>query len=223
MKRTLLFKESLMEKLAETTPETPAETTAAETTAAETTAAETTAAETTLETAVETTAAETTLETAPETTAETTAESMPGSTINTVETVKTSIEKLSATSKATIQAINSIIIPNVTSWDSFTEVSGKNGGEIYYQLSDDGGQTWYYLNGGWVKAGESDYNTAKEINERIRDFPIDKGQMLFKAFFVTDFNSEMQLLDISIAFSQKFDEAVAAARRRGPEQSGSYR
>ncbi len=114
----------------------------------------------------------------------------------------TAVEKL--TCKAILQPVNSLVVPNTASWDSFVEVSSKNNGEIYYQLSDDNGKTWYYWkNNNWIEAGESDYNIAKEVNEQIKNFPAAAGQILFKAVFTNDCKSEMQLLDIEITFSQE--------------------
>lgn len=95
---------------------------------------------------------------------------------------------------------NSSFTPSsVSFWSAFTETASKDGGEIYYQLSDDNGATWYYWDGvGWAAAGSSDYSTATEINANITTFPISAGQILFKAFLESDGSQFVQLDEITI-------------------------
>jgi len=47
-----------------------------------------------------------------------------------------------ATDIPTIEPTASLQPASVTTWDSIVETATKNGGEIYYQLSDDDGSTW---------------------------------------------------------------------------------
>ena len=100
----------------------------------------------------------------------------------------------------TIQPIASYQPVEITSWTAFSEVANKNGGEIYYQLSDDDGTTWYWWDGGtWVAAVSStDYNTATEVNNNISEFPVDNLRILFKAFLVGDGTQQVQLDTITI-------------------------
>jgi len=84
-------------------------------------------------------------------------------------------------------------------WDSFTETAAKNGGEIYYQLSDDNGAAWQYWNGSsWVTVGGSDYNTASVVNANIRSFPAANEQIKFRAFLESDGAQLVQLDNINI-------------------------
>lgn len=90
----------------------------------------------------------------------------------------------------------------IDSWSSFAETATKNGGEIYYQLSNDDGATWQYWNGSsWVAVGVSDYNTAIVINTNISDFSISNEQIMFKAFLESDGTQQVQLDDVSISFT----------------------
>ncbi len=145
-------------------------------------------------------ATESVTESAPESATE---ESATESVVETGVSKEPSKDKVQTLYKATIQPVSSMVVPNLASWDSFTESSSKNGGNIYYQLSDDNGLTWYYWNNKWVPAGENDYNTAEIISDKIKDFSTDSGQIMFKAVFECELKSEIQLLDITIAFSQK--------------------
>ena len=49
--------------------------------------------------------------------------------------------------KPAISPVASLIPSSLASWDSFSETATKNGGEVYYQLSNDNGTTWKYWNG----------------------------------------------------------------------------
>lgn len=83
-------------------------------------------------------------------------------------------------------------------WNAFAEVATKNGGEIYYQLSDDG-INWYYWNGtAWAAAGASNYNTAVEVDANIVDFTTTSGQIAFKAFLEGDGTQQVQLDSVTI-------------------------
>ncbi len=93
---------------------------------------------------------------------------------------------------------NSYTESNVDQWTSFTEVAEKNSGEIYYQLSDDDGVTWYYWNGtSWTTAGTSNYNTADVINSNISDFPATTKTISFKAFLEGDGTQFVRLDSVS--------------------------
>lgn len=89
---------------------------------------------------------------------------------------------------------------NFASFSSFSETAVKNGGEIKYILSNDGGSTWKYYNAGWV-ASDGTYsqaNTAIEINTNIATFPAGNGNFLFKAYLHSDGTQLVQLSNVSI-------------------------
>ena len=87
-------------------------------------------------------------------------------------------------------------------WTSFIETAAKNGGEIYYQLSDDDGSTWQYWNGSsWVTAGASNYNTATVVNTNIGSFDTSAEQILFRAFLESDGSQFVQLDNVNVVFS----------------------
>ncbi|MEZ4210871.1 MAG: DUF2341 domain-containing protein [Candidatus Paceibacterota bacterium] len=71
---------------------------------------------------------------------------------------------------------NPSILPNnpvsFTSLSDFTEISVKNGGEIKYQISNDGGVTWYWYNSGWIatSSGYTESNIASEVGSNIASF-----------------------------------------------------
>ncbi len=71
---------------------------------------------------------------------------------------------------------------------SFTETATKNDGEIKYQISNDGGTTWYWYNSGWTTTvtGYAEANTATVINSNIGSFPEGDGSFLFRAYLHSD-------------------------------------
>jgi len=98
-------------------------------------------------------------------------------------------------------------VSGLDAWSAFTEVANKNGGEIYYQISD--GATWYWWNAGWIPAniglGTTDYNPASEVNANISSFPTVSGQILFKAFLASSGTQLVQLDEIKISCAQYYD------------------
>lgn len=113
------------------------------------------------------------------------------------------------TTQPTIEPNDVFAPPSVDVWSSFTETATKDGSaEVYYQLSDDGGATWYYYDGvSWVPAGISDYNTATEVNDAIDEFDTTEGQIVFQAFLVSDGTEQIQLDEVTIgcALQQEYD------------------
>jgi len=88
-------------------------------------------------------------------------------------------------------------------WSSFSETATKNGGEIYYQLSDDGGNTWRYWDGGnWSTAGGSNYNTATDVNTNIFNFPTSSASIMFKAFLSSDGTQQVQLDNVRVGWGE---------------------
>jgi len=101
----------------------------------------------------------------------------------------------------TIEPAASFTSADIMAWNSFQEASTKNGGEIYYQLSDDDGTIWQYWNGSaWAVAGAADYNTASVVNANIATFPATNQQLMFKAFLSSDGSQLVQLDTVSISY-----------------------
>ncbi|MEA3420326.1 MAG: LamG-like jellyroll fold domain-containing protein, partial [Acidobacteriota bacterium] len=105
--------------------------------------------------------------------------------------------------QTTLRPLKSLFISELEEWTGFIEMADKNGGEIYYQLSDDNGNTWMYLDGkDWLVAkNNSDSNTANEIDKYISKFPTDAGQIIFKAFFYSDCQAPIKLIGLSIDYN----------------------
>jgi len=108
-----------------------------------------------------------------------------------------------STDSPTISNTNSFTPATITSWTSFVETSTKNGGEIYYQLSDDDGVTWKYWNGSaWVAVSEvTDYNTASIVNTYISQFPTANKKLKFKAFLESDGSQLIELDNIEVGYN----------------------
>jgi len=106
------------------------------------------------------------------------------------------------TSAPAIYPTVSYSAPGIQSWTSFTETATKNGGEIYYQLSDDNGTTWQYWTGlAWATAGVSNYNTASIINTNISSFSTSIEQVKFRAFLESDGIQQVQLDNVNIGLT----------------------
>lgn len=108
-----------------------------------------------------------------------------------------------ASDSPTIYPNNSLTMPKAVSWNSFTETATKNGGEIYYQLSDDDGATWKYWNiNTWTTAGAGNYNIATDINTNIPTFSTSTNQIKWKAFLSGSGSQQVILDNISITYTQ---------------------
>jgi prepilin-type N-terminal cleavage/methylation domain-containing protein len=94
-------------------------------------------------------------------------------------------------------------VPGVTSWASFAETAEKDGGEIYYQISNNNGSTWKYWTGSaWATAvGATDYNLATVINTNIPTFTIVNAQITFRAFLESDGAQLVQLDNVNVGFN----------------------
>ena len=100
-----------------------------------------------------------------------------------------------------IQPTTSFQPASISTWSSFQETATKNGGEIYYQLSDDDGTIWQYWDGGaWAIAGAADYNIATVINSNIATFPTTNSKLMFKAFLSSDGSQLVQLDTVRIEY-----------------------
>ncbi|MFH0819704.1 MAG: hypothetical protein V1892_01590 [bacterium] len=101
-------------------------------------------------------------------------------------------------------SINPIVSFNssaVSMWTGFSEAAIKNGGQIYYQLSDDDGANWYYWNNNvWALAGSTNYNTASVINANINSFPAVNKKINFKTFLSSSGTEQVQLDSVTISY-----------------------
>lgn len=108
-----------------------------------------------------------------------------------------------ATDKPTIKPITSLNPVNVVTWNSLTETATKNGGEIYYQLSNDDGATWKYWNGSvWATAGATNYNGASAINTNISTFSAASKKIMWKAFLESNGSQQVILDNIAIGYTE---------------------
>ena len=105
------------------------------------------------------------------------------------------------TDNPSVQPATSFQPASVSTWSSFIETATKNGGDIYYQLSDDDGSTWQYWDGGaWAVAGAADYTIATDVNSNITSFPAANGKLMFNAFLSSDGTQLVQLDTVQIGY-----------------------
>lgn len=117
------------------------------------------------------------------------------------------------TIEPTIQPASSFEPTDVDVWSSFEETATKEGSaEIYYQLSDDNGNTWQYWNGSaWaVVTSATEYNTATDVHANIAAFDASAGQLLFRAFLVSNGADQAQLDAITIGYQEPASGGGAA-------------
>ncbi|MCH7492608.1 prepilin-type N-terminal cleavage/methylation domain-containing protein [Patescibacteria group bacterium] len=103
----------------------------------------------------------------------------------------------------TIEPTASFVPADLVGWTDFQETATKNGGEIYYQLSDDDGTTWYYWDGGaWVVAGATDYNIASDVGSNISQFTTASGKIMFRAFLASDSTQLVILNNVRVVYEK---------------------
>jgi len=56
-----------------------------------------------------------------------------------------------------------------------TDSEGNILGSLDFQISNDGGTTWYYWNAGWMVAGLNDWSSEFDIQDNIASFPFVTG------------------------------------------------
>ncbi len=102
----------------------------------------------------------------------------------------------------TIQPTKSFVADDLQQWQFFEEQAKKNGGEIYYQLSDDNGATWQYWNGNrWRQIRNArDYNTATVVNSQLRLFSTSNRRLMFRAFLSSDGTQLISLDNIRVGY-----------------------
>ncbi len=104
---------------------------------------------------------------------------------------------------------------DILHWTGFREAATKNGGEIAYQLSHDGGLTWLWWDGtSWSDAGRNNFNTAAQVNAHIAEFPLldtQSGTILFNAQLTSDCTRDMELLTIAVDYESVPKEPLAGS------------
>lgn len=109
---------------------------------------------------------------------------------------------------ATLEPIAPLVVASFDHWTSFSEIANKNGGDIAYQLSTDGGITWQYFNGSaWANASTNDYNTANDINNHITSLPTSLSvggvaTLSFRARFTSDCAHDVTLLSLTADYAE---------------------
>lgn len=112
----------------------------------------------------------------------------------------------------TINPINAHTVSGIDTWSGFSEIATKNGGEVYYQLSDNGGSTWKYWSGSaWAMAGSSNYNTATIVNTNIGTFTTSTSQIMFKAFLAGNGSQQVILDNVQVSCEKQYDWTFANA------------
>lgn len=106
------------------------------------------------------------------------------------------------TDRPMISPTASLNVIDVAHWNSFTETATKNGGEIYYQLSNNDGATWQYWNGSaWTSAGATNYNIASVINANIGTFSATNKKIMWKAFLESNGTQQVILADLAVGYT----------------------
>lgn len=93
-----------------------------------------------------------------------------------------------------------------TTFTSFAETATKNGGEIRYLLSNDGGSSWLYWSGSAWVASDGTVNqttTAAQAYAQRASFPTGSGSFLFQAFFDSDGTQLISLDTVAITGNTK--------------------
>lgn len=103
--------------------------------------------------------------------------------------------------------LNYPVIRTIGSGPDYTALSGlsaeivsSNGGQIKFQISNDG-QIFYWWDGNdWVEADDEvlESNTVSEINDNITDFPA--GNFNWRAYFISDGRQDVQLESVGLIY-----------------------
>jgi len=128
------------------------------------------------------------------------------------------------TTSPTIQPAANYSIPNLGQYTGFTETATKAGtGEIYYQLSDNGGASWKYWTGLiWGTAASTNYNTASIVNTNIASLATTSATLIFKAFLVSNGTDQVQLDNVKISWSEAGSGGGSGYQTFGSFVSSAY-
>ncbi|MEK7660194.1 MAG: hypothetical protein AAB343_03265 [Patescibacteria group bacterium] len=116
------------------------------------------------------------------------------------------------TTNPTIAPVTSLNVGMVDAWTSFSATEIVNGGAVYYQLSDDGGATWQYWNGGaWTTVtAPIHFNTAGVVNANIQTVDPSSGQIAFRAFLSSNGAQQIQIDEITITYREVISSGAYA-------------
>jgi hypothetical protein len=123
---------------------------------------------------------------------------------------------------ATIAPVASLSTPGVLSYDRFSAdvVIGGGGSEVFYQLSDDDGVTWYYWDGdSWSIVSGSQYTSAATLNEHISDFTTTSEQILVNVIAESGSASDVQIQEMRMSYNDGGGSGLATF---GELQSSAY-
>ncbi|TXI10250.1 MAG: DUF2341 domain-containing protein [Polynucleobacter sp.] len=111
----------------------------------------------------------------------------------------------------TVQPVSATTL---TSLSGFVETSTLNSGAIKYQISNNGGSTWYWYNSGWTStvSGYTEASTASQINSNIATFPVESGSFLWRAYLHSDGTQLVQLDNVALTY---INDATAPVRSAG--------
>ena len=115
-----------------------------------------------------------------------------------------------STDKPDIYPVESLSTSHVLIWNSFVESAVKNGGQIYYQLSDDDGVSWkYWNNSSWTTATLANhYNTSSVVNSNIHLFSTSTNKIKWKAFLESNGSQKVSLDTITIDYTENFSPII---------------
>lgn len=104
------------------------------------------------------------------------------------------------TNNPVITANNSVLFETLTNFD---EVAIKNGGEVKYQFSNNGGSTWYWYSSGWqmTSNGYTQSNTAAELDANLASFPKGSGSFKFRAYLHSNGLDTVVLESINLGYT----------------------
>lgn len=90
-----------------------------------------------------------------------------------------------------------------TSLSGFEETSILNGGAIGYQISNNGGDAWYWYDSVWATTtdGFAESSSATTINTNIATLPIGDGLFLFRAYLNSDGEQLVIIDDVTLTYT----------------------
>lgn len=103
----------------------------------------------------------------------------------------------------------------ISSYTNFLVTDGITEGSKGFQLSDDGGATWYYWNGStWAVVGVLDYNTAAVINANFSSFSAVSNSIVTKTFLISNGVQDEEIDEIQITYAVNENPSVDAGSNK---------